>query len=332
MKRVCGLFLVFFIFLACFGHFYAYAQDAETKNEPQSGISEVVLVSAAPESASELNMAPDAVLAPDESLLLLESVDENVPEGAVQPLLDMMAAPVGSVAPQPVLNLSDHVTVVELFTSQNCVFCYEADQYFNKLVKRPAMLAVACHVDYFDRAVENLSKPFCTARQSAYVPLLGDGPAYTPQIVVNGTVGVVGYKEDKIEQVLRRQAENPVPRLRVTHVPEMSGMPDQNAAATLVLDWPEAVEKEAQSKLVIWLGLYDKPRRVDMKVGPHAGEEVVYRRIISEIQELGTWPAGFAGKDKASIKAPFKTGHQGALILLQNPETGRIRAAGEFIL
>lgn len=329
MKRVCGLFAVFLMFLACFGYFDAYAQGVESENAVRA----VALGSAAQESASELNMVPDQIDAPDDGLLLPESADETVAEGiVVEAAPDMTAAPVGGVAPQPVLNLSDHVTVVELFTSQNCVFCYEADRYFNSLVKRPAMLAVACHVDYFDRAAENLSRPFCTARQSAYVPLLGDGPAYTPQIVVNGTAGVVGYKEEKIEQVLRRQAENPVPRLRVARMTAMSGMPDQNAAAELVVEWPETVEKEAQSKLVIWLGLYDKPHRVDVKASVHAGEEVVYRRIISDIQELGTWQAGFAGKNKAYIKAPFKAGHQGVLILLQNPETGRIRAAGEFIL
>ncbi len=41
--------------------------------------------------------------------------------------------------------------VIELFTAQGCSSCPPADAYLGELSKRPDVLALAFHMDYWDR-------------------------------------------------------------------------------------------------------------------------------------------------------------------------------------
>ena len=63
--------------------------------------------------------------------------------------------------------------VVELFSSQNCPACPEADAYMNDLVKSDAVIALSCHVDYFGQTSAGLGKKFCTERQGRYMKQIG---------------------------------------------------------------------------------------------------------------------------------------------------------------
>ena len=41
-------------------------------------------------------------------------------------------------------------TVIELFSSQACMFCPKADALLDVLALKDNVIALACHVDYFD--------------------------------------------------------------------------------------------------------------------------------------------------------------------------------------
>lgn len=247
---------------------------------------------------------------------------------------DISAAPVSPVVLESMPSVQNHVTFVELFSSQNCVFCHKADNYFNELVKRPHVLGVSCHVDYFDHVRESLSQPFCTQRQSDYVPVLGDGPAYTPQIVINGAVGIVGYKHKDVEMALVEQSDQPAQRLSISLVQDKSTTETPadtgNTMTRIAVEWPEGVDNEEKNELSLWAGIYDQDHMVIMKNGPDAGKERLYPRVLSEIKQLGVWAAHF--EERAEFEIPVRENHKGVVILLQNPETGRILAAGEYIL
>ena len=111
--------------------------------------------------------------------------------------------------------------VVELFTSQGCSSCPPADAYLNELTRsEDNLLTLAFHVTYWnDLGWEDpFSLDESTQRQRRYAARLGEGP-YTPQIVVDGTNGMVGSNRHQVAAVRslfrRDQPAAPAARARI---------------------------------------------------------------------------------------------------------------------
>src|SRR5688500_10287761 len=100
------------------------------------------------------------------------------------------------VAAQPV--------VVELFTSQGCSSCPPADEFLGELARRPGIIALAYHVDYWDELgwKDRFSIPAASQRQRGYVKRLSRAGAFTPQIVVSGDTSLVGSNRVEVERAI----------------------------------------------------------------------------------------------------------------------------------
>jgi len=79
-------------------------------------------------------------------------------------------------------------TVVELYTSEGCNSCPPADRWLSTLKSDPSVVALAFHVDYWDRLgwKDRFASPAFTARQAAEQATNGARFSYTPQVVVDG--------------------------------------------------------------------------------------------------------------------------------------------------
>src|SRR5690349_22252182 len=108
----------------------------------------------------------------------------------IRPFLAGLLALAASSAPSVA---AERPVVVELFTSQGCSSCPPADALLSTLADRPDVLALAFHVDYWNRLgwVDPFSGAWATARQSAYAAQMGSDQIYTPQAVVDGGRDVV---------------------------------------------------------------------------------------------------------------------------------------------
>lgn len=109
--------------------------------------------------------------------------------------------------------------VVELFTSQSCSSCPPAEAYLGELVKRPDLLALEWHVDYWNRLnygsagawVDPFSSAGATARQRAYDGVIRGRGVYTPQMVVDGAAELVGSDRGRAEAAIAVAAARPRP-------------------------------------------------------------------------------------------------------------------------
>lgn len=215
--------------------------------------------------------------------------------------------------------ISETVTVAELFSSQACVFCPQADRIFGDLIAQDNVIGLACHVDYFDVEQGALSRPFCTARQSGYMERLNAGPNYTPQLVLNGRYEMVGYKLDKVAAgVAYVRDHNPVKRLGVT-------ANDQKQGYSL---FPLTAEGEGvpETPWSLWLAVYDAPHDVTIAAGRNKGKKMTYRHIVSAVKALGPWD----GATPFPLTVDLGKGQAGFVVLATQGPQGPIMAAGEY--
>src|ERR1700733_14794369 len=101
-------------------------------------------------------------------------------------------------------NASEPRAVLELFTSQGCSSCPTADKLLGELAGDPSLVAVSVPIDYWDYLgwKDTLASPAHSARQRAYARVRGDRQVYTPQIVVNGAMHVLGSDQAAIERTI----------------------------------------------------------------------------------------------------------------------------------
>jgi hypothetical protein len=118
---------------------------------------------------------------------------------------------------------SSDLVLVELFTSEGCSSCPRADDLLAELAAEAerAGTPIACvsyHVDYWDRL--GWKDPFgdaaFTARQRRYAVALGEEGLYTPQLVVDGRLAMVGSDRPRVREALTQALARPVERERTS--------------------------------------------------------------------------------------------------------------------
>src|SRR5580765_8042689 len=84
--------------------------------------------------------------------------------------------------------------VIELFTAQGCSSCPPADALLGELARKPNVVALAYHVDYWDELgwKDRFAIPEAVPRQLGYVRRMGRSGAFTPQAVIGGDTSALG--------------------------------------------------------------------------------------------------------------------------------------------
>ena len=129
--------------------------------------------------------------------------------------------------------------VLELFTSQGCSSCPQADLKFNELGKRSDLITLAYHVDYWDYIgwTDTFGSKDNTDRQKAYAQSWGSSMIYTPELVVNGARGVVGSRDNDVTEALGAAAlDLPVDISLGTKMIDVTVGPAANGPEAMV--WP----------------------------------------------------------------------------------------------
>src|SRR6202171_4149699 len=101
--------------------------------------------------------------------------------------------------------------LLELFTSQGCSSCPAADKLLGELAADPSLVVLSVPIDYWDYLgwKDTLADPSHSARQRAYSRVRGDRQVYTPQIVVNGSMHVLGSDRAAVDRMIAQTDQKP---------------------------------------------------------------------------------------------------------------------------
>jgi hypothetical protein len=190
--------------------------------------------------------------------------------------------------------------VVELFTSQGCSSCPPADALLGELSRtQPGLLALDFHVDYWDRLGwrDPFSLAAATQRQRGYAQRLGS-EVYTPQLVVDGRLQMVGSDRAAVAQALdsARQARRPPVQMRLSR--DAEGLAAEVAAGS--------------GEGELWLVGFDDAHTTPVGRGENAGRTLAEVNVVRSLQRVGTW-SGAA----VQLALPAPAG-QRAVLLLQD--------------
>ena len=135
--------------------------------------------------------------------------------------------------------------VIELFTSQGCSDCPAADALLTELSKRRDVIALSLPITYWDMLgwKDTFATEGNTQRQKAYARALNRSGIYTPQMIVDGTLDVVGNEDRSAVQLRQtrprgRHRRHPAeqgawPRDRSRRAADSQGRPRRRAALSL---------------------------------------------------------------------------------------------------
>lgn len=173
--------------------------------------------------------------------------------------------------------------VIELFTSQGCSSCPPADKLMGELAKEPGVFVLTLPVDYWDYVgwKDTLALPAHTQRQRGYAKARGDGHVYTPQVVVDGMMHVVGSKP----RAIRRKALECDGREGALSVP-ISAEP---AGDGLRIEIGAATAATTPASAVVWLVRVASHRTVTIGRGENSGRTIAYTNVARGFVRLGEW-------------------------------------------
>ncbi len=175
--------------------------------------------------------------------------------------------------------------LLELFTSQGCSSCPPADKLLGEFAKDPSVVALSLPIDIWDYLgwKDTLALPGHSARQRAYAQLRGDRQVYTPQMVVNGSMHVLGSDRTAIERVITQTDRNPA----VMSLPVLVSV----AGGELTVTVKPAPGERAGGE--VWLCPLATAIAVAIGHGENRGRTLTYHNVVRGWRKLGD----FSGTD-----------------------------------
>jgi hypothetical protein len=175
--------------------------------------------------------------------------------------------------------------LVELYTSEGCDSCPPADRWLSSLKTGDDLIAVAFHVDYWDRLgwKDRFADPRYTERQAAQRAPSGARFVYTPQVLVNGRdwrqLGALptAAGPSTVRIALQRDGED---RVGVA-VQALPGAP---------------------ARLALWWASIEDGHVSAVGAGENRGATLHHDHVVRRYGEVAAWPAAVA--QSLSLSAP----------------------------
>lgn len=241
-----------------------------------------------------------AFLAPLLALLLAGSPSLWA-AGAGDPTVQCSAQSAARVAP-----------VVELYTSEGCSSCPPADRWLSSLKLGPDAVALAFHVDYWDRLgwKDRFASPAYTQRQAQHRQSNGARFSYTPQVVVDG-------RDQPDWHAL--PAREPWGTRATAHVAITLSALGGRYTATVR---PEA---GAPARLAAYWAVTESGHTTTVKAGENDGATLSHDHVVRALQAVSAWVAEFGNAVTLNYQpaTPASTRARQLNLVVVDADTGR---------
>jgi hypothetical protein len=174
--------------------------------------------------------------------------------------------------------------LVELYTSEGCNSCPPADRWLSALVQRPEVVALAYHVDYWDRLgwKDRFASPAYTRRQYEQLAHNGARFAYTPQIVIDG--------RDQQGGPRLALANRPAPVVSIELVRD-----GERVTANVVAG------ASAPARLAAYWAVTESGHRTAVKAGENEGVTLAHDFVVRDYRPVADWPASTTAPQRLSF-------------------------------
>lgn len=161
--------------------------------------------------------------------------------------------------------------VVELYTSEGCSSCPPADRWLSSLKGRSDVLALAFHVNYWDRLgwPDRFATQEITQRQHDLAQSTGSSYVYTPQVVHNG-------------RDLRQWSGSALNRLPASKVALAMKREGNTVTANI---GPSA------ARLAGYWAVLEDGHVSRVRAGENAGETLKHDHVVTAYKPVGAWTA-----------------------------------------
>ena len=233
----------------------------------------------------------------------------NLLQGAAGFVAAASAAPVLSalsVTPAAA-DVNGSPVLVELFTSQGCNSCPPAEAFMREIAPNPRIVVLEFHVDYWDYIGwrDPFANPQYTARQRDYAKRFNNRSVYTPQMVIDGRVELVGSHSTKGRETINeflKGGRAGAPSLDITS----SG----DVVTVSVVGGFESYAGE------IWVASIDKEVETLVRSGENSGKNLVNTNMVRSLERVGTWDG--SDTQVSTDRGPL-VGTQGIVAWVQQP-------------
>lgn len=219
-----------------------------------------------------------------------------------------------AVAQRGGMNVPEHSVrpvVMEMFSSQGCGKCPQANANIEKLAERSDVIAITYPVGYWDYLGwdDTFAKPEFAERQKRYNRVLGHRGPYTPQVVYSGRLHGSGVSIKAIE-----------PKFAVRDItPYPATVAFESDAIVVSGELPRAADdKVAEKAGVVLVRFRSGSTKVTPGAGANKGKTMTYFNLVTSLEPLGEWAGGVqkfpARCSSGCVVLVQKGGMEGAII------------------
>lgn len=233
-----------------------------------------------------------------------------------------LAMPVQGQAPAaPVL--------VELFTAEGCSSCPPADEVLSRLIREQPVsgayvIALGLHVDYWDELgwKDPASLHLATERQDMYSRALRS-ELYTPQLVVNGRVQLLGSDAAAAQRAITEAVQHPRAQLTLA-------IDGEGASRTVRAQVAGVPPEAAKEKLEAFVAVTEDGLTSEVTRGENHGRTLHHDAVVRMLVSAGTVAAERDIQKTIELRPEWSAGRLHAVVFLQGKRTHRIWGAASM--
>jgi hypothetical protein len=231
--------------------------------------------------------------------------------------------------------------LVELFTSEGCSSCPPADAVLARLDSPGAgrggkqaaplppgveIITLGEHVDYWDQLgwKDRFSSPLFSARQQDYGQAFRVANVYTPQVVVNGEIQVLGSDMRAIQDAIRKAAAD-------AHADVKIALISNQTVSIRVGKLPQGSHQTE-----ILLAITESGVDTGVSGGENSGRVLHHAAVVRSLTSLGRLdprnPGEYSADARISLQADWNRQNVKIVLFLQDRTTQRILGAAALKL